>query len=71
MTKKRSRAKTANFTDAMRLDLKAFYENENLRIRKNQFGLMKPVTQLTKENVPGRNDPCPCASGKKFKRCCA
>ena len=18
----------------------------------------------------GRNDPCPCASGKKFKRCC-
>jgi hypothetical protein len=19
----------------------------------------------------GRNDPCPCASGKKFKKCCA
>ena len=19
---------------------------------------------------PGRNDPCPCASGKKFKHCC-
>ncbi len=19
---------------------------------------------------PGRNDPCPCKSGKKFKRCC-
>lgn len=19
---------------------------------------------------PGRNDPCPCNSGKKFKRCC-
>lgn len=19
---------------------------------------------------PGRNDPCPCASGKKFKKCC-
>lgn len=19
---------------------------------------------------PGRNDPCPCGSGKKFKRCC-
>lgn len=19
---------------------------------------------------PGRNDPCPCASGKKYKRCC-
>lgn len=21
-------------------------------------------------STPGRNDPCPCASGKKFKRCC-
>ena len=21
--------------------------------------------------VPGRNDPCPCGSGKKFKKCCA
>jgi hypothetical protein len=19
---------------------------------------------------PGRNDPCPCGSGKKFKKCC-
>jgi hypothetical protein len=22
-------------------------------------------------NRPGRNDPCPCGSGKKYKRCCA
>ena len=21
-------------------------------------------------NTPGRNDPCPCGSGKKFKKCC-
>lgn len=21
--------------------------------------------------MTGRNDPCPCASGKKYKRCCA
>ena len=20
--------------------------------------------------LPGRNDPCPCGSGKKFKHCC-
>ncbi|QJX02375.1 hypothetical protein HML84_11710 [Alcanivorax sp. IO_7] len=20
---------------------------------------------------PGRNEPCPCGSGKKFKKCCA
>jgi len=23
-----------------------------------------------KETVPGRNDPCFCGSGKKFKKCC-
>jgi hypothetical protein len=22
-------------------------------------------------NRPGRNDPCPCGSGKKYKHCCA
>lgn len=22
------------------------------------------------QKAPGRNDPCPCGSGKKFKRCC-
>lgn len=24
---------------------------------------------VVKENLPGRNDPCPCGSGKKFKNC--
>jgi uncharacterized protein YecA (UPF0149 family) len=27
----------------------------------------KPVV---KDKLPGRNDPCPCGSGKKFKHCC-
>ena len=22
------------------------------------------------KKTPGRNDPCPCGSGKKFKKCC-
>jgi hypothetical protein len=22
-------------------------------------------------NHPGRNEPCPCGSGKKYKHCCA
>ena len=26
-------------------------------------------TPLVKEKLPGRNDPCPCGSGKKFKNC--
>ena len=30
-----------------------------------------PVKQPIKnENKVGRNDPCPCGSGKKYKQCC-
>jgi hypothetical protein len=25
---------------------------------------------IRKEKLPGRNDPCPCGSGKKAKKCC-
>ena len=25
---------------------------------------------VVKEKEPGRNDPCPCGSGKKYKQCC-
>jgi uncharacterized protein YecA (UPF0149 family) len=27
-------------------------------------------TPLIATKIPGRNDPCPCRSGKKFKNCC-
>ncbi len=27
-------------------------------------------TQVVKQDMPGRNDPCPCGSGKKYKNCC-
>ncbi len=29
----------------------------------------RPVQPIVKEKLPGRNDPCPCGSGKKFKNC--
>jgi len=28
-----------------------------------------PVQPIVAEKLPGRNDPCPCGSGKKFKNC--
>lgn len=28
------------------------------------------VQHLERARPPGRNDPCPCGSGKKYKRCC-
>lgn len=33
----------------------------------SDFGKRKPIT---KKVTIGRNDPCPCGSGKKYKKCC-
>ena len=30
----------------------------------------KKSKTVIKEKTPGRNDPCPCGSGKKYKNCC-
>ena len=31
---------------------------------------MKSSRPVVKDKLPGRNDPCPCGSGKKYKHCC-
>jgi uncharacterized protein len=28
------------------------------------------IAPVRKADEPGRNDPCPCGSGKKYKKCC-
>lgn len=33
--------------------------------------MLKPETYRREDPKVGRNDPCPCGSGKKFKKCCA
>ena len=33
--------------------------------------LPPPVDPIQSDKEPGRNDPCPCGSGKKYKKCCA
>ena len=30
----------------------------------------QPTQTLNQKNKPGRNDPCPCGSSKKYKKCC-
>ena len=32
--------------------------------------LPPPVEPVQADKTPGRNDPCPCGSGKKYKKCC-
>lgn len=43
-----------------------YSEDERKRLYKEQ----KESTTIRKEKKIGRNDPCPCGSGKKYKRCC-
>ncbi|MEW6415231.1 MAG: UPF0149 family protein [Pseudomonadota bacterium] len=31
---------------------------------------LAPAAPIRKAPEPGRNDPCPCGSGKKYKKCC-
>lgn len=53
-------------------ELNGFSENENLR--KNDLSPYIPIEPEPKpiivEPKIGRNDPCPCGSGKKYKKCC-
>jgi len=32
--------------------------------------LLNPPEPVKASAMPGRNDPCPCGSGKKYKKCC-
>lgn len=34
------------------------------------YGLDRRVTSPLKSNKIGRNAPCPCGLGKKYKKCC-
>ncbi|MGE4073679.1 MAG: UPF0149 family protein [Lysobacterales bacterium] len=35
----------------------------------NAAGGVRPQPPARAESLPGRNDPCPCGSGKKYKKC--
>jgi uncharacterized protein len=35
----------------------------------HRIDALTPRTPLRRETLPGRNDPCPCGSGKKYKKC--
>lgn len=38
--------------------------------RKELYKEQKASGTIRKEKKVGRNDPCPCGSGKKYKKCC-
>ena len=49
----------------------AFFAQQKARKVSNDRGVA-PWTEFFKNPAPlvGRNDPCPCGSGRKFKKCC-
>ncbi|GAA4851819.1 YchJ family protein [Algivirga pacifica] len=53
--------------------LKSHHENSTFRkvdgIWYFQNGVVNPKAEINPHKV-GRNDPCPCGSGKKYKKCC-
>ena len=46
------------------------YANANAQQETQSTNSPEPVRQAKTDKVCGRNDPCPCGSGKKYKNCC-
>jgi preprotein translocase subunit SecA len=44
-------------------------EDEGMKQAAARDTRQQPQQPIVKEQLPGRNDPCPCGSGKKFKNC--
>jgi hypothetical protein len=38
--------------------------------RKELYRIQRSSTTIVKDKKINRNDPCPCGSGKKYKKCC-
>ncbi len=43
---------------------------DDLESEQEMLANTKKVDPIKADKAPGRNDPCPCGSGKKYKKCC-
>jgi SEC-C motif-containing protein len=63
----------ANFSQAGKDQIhreKSLFERENGKWRFVSGEELKNPTVRYEAPRPGRNEPCPCGSGKKYKKCC-
>jgi len=51
------------------LDEEKLTDDNQRAAAQNDTRAQQPRTPIIKDKLPGRNDPCPCGSGKKFKNC--
>jgi preprotein translocase subunit SecA len=56
-------------TNEQALEMKQAVKNENLSTNSSEGATVKKAARRADDKV-GRNDPCPCGSGKKYKQCC-
>ena len=63
-----SRKETAKITDEKLQNEKDAIELVDGKLSPKEGGINKTV--VNEEPKVGRNDPCPCGSGKKYKNCC-
>ena len=50
--------------------MKKWMKDHEAELRAEQTGAPKVETVVHEGPRIGRNDPCPCGSGKKYKKCC-
>jgi len=43
---------------------------DEVEAEKELIDKSEKVEPIRSDRPPARNDPCPCGSGKKYKRCC-
>ncbi len=43
---------------------------EDIEAEEELIKSTEKVEPLKADRPPGRNDPCPCGSGRKYKKCC-
>ena len=62
------REETARITDTKLQQEKAAIELVDGKTSPKEGGINRTI--VNEEPKIGRNDPCPCGSGKKYKNCC-
>jgi uncharacterized protein YecA (UPF0149 family) len=60
----------AHLIDAYRADLRQWDPETTLAQLDSQHRYFMRDRPIRAESTPGRNAPCSCGSGKKYKRCC-
>ena len=63
------RVQPVSETDMERLERKRRNEQQRMTLSWGEEETSKKPVKRHDKKV-GRNDPCPCGSGKKYKRCC-